>query len=275
MALARTDVGVFTNASSPHGTAAFTTTSFTPPANSLLLVGVALMEDGGGTPQANEDIGVPTISGGGLTYTRETALDGTGLPWYSTKLVVFRAPVGGSPASMTITVDDDTNQAIYGYAVSVIAFTGYDTTTPTAGQIGTGSTDIGDGAHTVTLTTAPTTDDVTLFWLGLDAENNPANSTMAAGWTKVHDDGGPGGSSVIVAARREASTSTTVSVTDVYTAAGSIFKGSMSALIVKAAAGSSPQGVTPSGIATVEAFGSPTLSPGAVTVAPKIGRAHV
>lgn len=138
---------------------------------------------------------------------------------------------------MTITVDDDANQDIYTYCVVALAYTGHDTTTPIAGWVDSGSTDIGDGAHSLTLAAAPAAGDETLACLSIDADGTQTSPSWS-GFTEIYDVvRGDGGASLAVA-YRTGSTSTTVSVTDVFTESGSFYKGSMLAFTVKASAAS-------------------------------------
>lgn len=178
-------------------------------------------------------VGRPTISGGSLSYTQQGFAD-INDP-FSTQITVFTAPVA-TGASMTITVDDNDNDSIYGWSVQVLAYTDYDTSTPITGEVDSGTADIADGSHTLTLSAAPTSADVSLYWLYLDVSNQPGLPTMDTGWTKVFDSGVASGGGTLVTARRESSTSTAVTCTDVYTAGGSFFKASMIALNVQAAA---------------------------------------
>jgi hypothetical protein len=266
VALSRTDVGIY-ESSTAIGTAAFTTPSFTPPANSLLVVSVGFIGN-----NTTGDLGTPTIEGGSLTYTSRSTAFGSAA--WSTKLAIFTAPVGGSPSSMTIKVDDDNNQNIYGYTVSVVAFTGYDTTTPIAGIVSSGSTNIGDGEEKQTLSATPAEADVSLLFLYLDSLNSPPKPSLAAGWTKIHEakTAGEGGLAV---ARRETSTSTEVKVTDIYTAGagGTFSKASMISLIVKAAAESEDVTIVAPAAAATATSASPgiavsiTAAPGAAVAA--------
>ena len=239
MALSRTDVGIYKDSSTPHGTSSFSTSAFTPPDNSLLVISVALMG-----LAITGDLGTPTIDGGGLTYTPISGATVTLSPTYAVKMVAFTAPVT-TGASMTITVDDDNNQNIFGYEVEVTAWTGYDTSTPITGVVSSTTTDIADGAESRTLAATPATDDVTLVFCICDADGATANPTLAAGWTKIHDSGSAGGGGTMWNARRESSTSTTVSVTDIYTGTGSLYKAGLYAFIVKAAATDLPQTIRP------------------------------
>ena len=238
MALVRTDSGIWVSANT-IGTTAFTTGAFTPPDNSLLIVACGTMRES----LTDTTLGRPTITdslGTPLTYTQ---IDFTNLTAaYATQMTVWRAPVVGTGVSMTITVDDPNNFDMYGYQVCVFAFTGYDTSTPVTGTIDTDTTNIADGAHSLTLTAAPTVDDYSLIFLHLDADGANANPTLAAGWTEAFDNGTSGGGGTLVGLHRTASTSTTASVTDVYTGTGSFIKGSMLTLNVKAAAAAAAAG---------------------------------
>lgn len=227
----RTSLGVWVNAIVPDGTAAFVTGSFTPPANSLLVVAVAMMVNGSGFPSTG-DLGQPTISGGGLTWSfvGHSRIDTS----WASRQNVFTAIVGAAPGSMTLTVDDNNNQNIYSYAVSAIAFTDFKNSGPIQGLISSGTTNIGDGAHTLTLTAAPTANDKSLLFVCNDADNAPGNPLLAAGWTLIHDAAVLGGGGGLIVAERSGATSATVTITDVYRAGGVYHKGSMMALVVKA-----------------------------------------
>lgn len=214
---------------SGHGTGSFTSDAFTPADNSLLLIIVSHMRES----ETDTTLGTPNISGGSLEYTPFGTANLT--PQYSTKLTAWTAPVT-TGASMTITVDDANNYDIYTWAIAVIQFTGHDGATPLTGYISSTTGDIGDGAHSLTLTAAPTADDISLIIHGADASNHPQNPTWAANWNEVYDLGTPDGGFGLCVAQRTGSTSTTASVTDVYTAGGTFYKGSMFAVNVKAAA---------------------------------------
>jgi hypothetical protein len=227
VALARTVVGIFSKMNA--GTPAFTTEAFTPPANSLLVVRVYLMRNSG-----ESEMGQPSISGGGLTWTARPTATTTLKPSWSTKAVWFTAPVGSSPSSMTITVDDANNLNIYEYVVSVLAYTGYDVTTPIGGMLGSGTTNIGDGEESRTLSEAPAAGDETLLCIDADATKGPPSPSLDTGWTLVHEKSASGESGIAIASRT-GSTSTTVKVKDSYNVSGGSFsKAGMGALVVRA-----------------------------------------
>lgn len=232
MALTRHDEGAWDSASS-FGTGPFTTGSFTPPNNSLLIVACASMRDSG----TNTTLGRPTItdstSGGPLTYNEIDFANLT--PFFSTQITLWYAEVA-TAQSMTISFDDPNNFTMYAYQACVFAFEGYDTATPVAGDIDSGTTNIADGSHSLTLTATPTANDYSLIFLAIDADGTVANPTLDTGWTLAFDQGSDTGGGIIVGLHRTGSTSTTCLVNDVYTGAGSFFKASMMALIVKAGA---------------------------------------
>lgn len=227
MALSETVIGIFGKTSA--GTPAFVTGSFTPPANSLLVVRVYLMRNTG-----ESEIGTPTISGGSLVWTARGGANTILKPAWSTRATWFTAPVGGSPASMSITVDDLNNLNIFEYVVSVIAYTGYDTTTPIGGINGSSTTNIGDGEEARTLSEAPRAEDITLLSIDVDATIGPPKPSLETGWTSVHEKSG--GESGIAIAKRTGSTSTTVKVKDSYAGGGTFGKGGMGAMVIRAAA---------------------------------------
>lgn len=228
MALSRTVIGIYSKLNA--GTPAFTTEEFTPPANSLLVVRVYLMRKEG-----ESEIGTPAVSGGGLVWTNRGA-NTTLKPAWSTKAVWFTAPVGGSPAKMAVTVDDANNLNIYEYIVSVIAYTGYDTTTPIGGIVSSGATNIGDGEESRELSEAPGVADETLVCIDVDATKAPPAPSLETGWAIVHEKSASGESGIAVASRG-ASTSKVVKVKDVYVGGGTLFKAGLGAMVVRAAAG--------------------------------------
>lgn len=142
MALSRTDYGPYL-ASPPQGTGAFSTGSFTPPDNSLL---VALVLGGTDSP-ASENSYVTT--GGSLTWTKRVfetiTYSGDGL------LIQFWTAPVTTGASMTVT---STHTGINSYNMSIwpYAYTGYDTGSPIGG---TASDNDATGTNSLTLSATP------------------------------------------------------------------------------------------------------------------------
>lgn len=171
-------VGV-SHSSDNFSTDSYTTASFTPPNNCLLVVIVNCESKPGNVAT---DL---TISGGSLTWTRQVAILAT-TGDFPTASVIFTAPVS-TGASMTLTFNDtaglnpSSGKAIYICAYNV---TGYDTGTP-IGATGT-STALGDGAVSFTMSGAAAS--TSAVFSATCAETNGGGlsspSTQAgSGWT--------------------------------------------------------------------------------------------
>jgi len=221
--------------STGHGTGTFVTSAFTPPSNSVMLVGINAMLDGG---SSDESLTI-TVTGGGWTYNREVNV--SSLVAYSQNLVIFAAEVA-TGASMQLTIDCGAID-VYVYGVSVVAFEGYDTGTPTGG-IGTViDTASPDGAQSFTLDVAPSTDDYVFGIIGMDKES--LGCTPGSTFTEVHDLQS-GAACGFESQQRTGSTSATVDWVDSHTGTGGIFKLAACGVVVKAAAGGAG-GATPGG----------------------------
>lgn len=228
MALTRTNqIGAIS--SSAHGTGAFTTSSFTPPDNSLLVVAAGGVENSGTTNPSND----LTISGGGLTFTRQTVIGHT-TSW-TMGLAIWTAPVT-TGASMTLSVDCAARN-MWWLSASAVAYTGYDTGAP-IGATGT-LVDVTtpDGAQSFTLSGAPATDSEVFASLLMDKEG--LGTTPGAAFTEIHDlqVGTEGGLETEI---RTGSTSTTVDWVDCHTGTGNMFTLVGAAVEIKAAASGPP-----------------------------------
>ena len=249
MALARTSRGSWSS-SEGHGTGGFTTGSFTPSANSLLIVTCFILPNGGSTDVS----GSLTISdSAGLTWTA-IANVGNATYWSSGQRA-WRAPVGASPSSMTVTVDCGAND-IYFYLTTAIDFTGYDTSTPigaTATGGSSGSTGLGiDGAVSITLSGAPASDSYVIGLLGQDYGTAGTNNVApGSGWTELYDFRGSDNYEGVQLQERTGSTSTTVGWGDIDNGTCIVSKTIALAFEVKVAA---------SGIAITPGAGTLTLA---------------
>jgi hypothetical protein len=152
----------------------FTSGSFTPPDNSLLVVMLAAY-----------NVTSASISGGGLTWTQQVSLQDNGTD--KDFLVVWTAPVT-TGSSMTVTVSTLNFDASNG-TMQIISYTGYDTTTPIGATASNNS--IGtDGPQSLTLSAAP---DTASEILGVMAGNSngsaPGETTVTpgTGWTEIED----------------------------------------------------------------------------------------
>lgn len=171
MALVRTN-----EISAGTETATTVTGSFTPPNNSLLVVGVCGLNSIQDTNSSNF-----TVSGGGLTWTSRlfsNSVNGGNHQWVG----VYTAPVT-TGVSMTVTAT--ASSGAYDVVVAVVAYTGYDTSTP----IGVTGSNSWDAAQSGTLTynlsgTPAGTSEVIALYNALTP-----TSTMAAGtgWTNQYN----------------------------------------------------------------------------------------
>lgn len=147
MALAIDASSPITATNSVSTTATVASASFTPPANSLLVVLWAGDEQSGGSSAT------PTITGGSLTYTlRQWKANGQGTPALNGQAAIWTAPVASS-AAMTVTVTQGTLGNFREAALRVLVIT--DTSQPTVGTSSKGGQSTGTAvpmAYTATQT---------------------------------------------------------------------------------------------------------------------------
>lgn len=257
MALART-TRIGTASATSIGTAAYTTTSFTP-ADGSILVAAAFV----GFSSAN-GTWAPTISDtAGGTWTQRASVSSTAGGWASGIRVWTRPVVTG--ASMTVSFDQGAVSVDGGYAVSIIEFTGQDGTTPQFGataKVAAGT----DGADNVVLTATPATADYALGFLGRDMNSGTATSSPGATgpFTELQDFTTSAGVGM-ESEERTGSTSTTVDWADLNTAAGDLFRIALATIGITAATGGSPQTWTGSAATVAIAASSGTFVPGVAT----------
>lgn len=221
MALSRTNLlgQISPTPTGNFGTGNFTTTAFTPPSNSLLVVGVSIIENSGTTTDPLSSI---TVSGGGWTYTGGpgVSVSPTSFP---TATKVFTAPVG-TGASMALTIGTG-GRAIGEYSVTVVAYTGYNTGAPT-GATATGTQGSGfTGPPTpfsITLSAAPASTSEVFAVAGMDKTVAGASPGTTGTWTEVDDVENTdwGG---LESQARTGSTSTTVDWADLRSGGGALF----------------------------------------------------
>jgi hypothetical protein len=151
MALSRTQYGPYIHNNAgfvPQGSGPFTSGSFTPPNNSLLVVIVL----------CGIDIANPTneghyvVTGGSLTWTKQTS---NNVSWGGDGAIVqvWTAPVV-TGASMTVTLTH-TGHDIYACAVFPFAYTGHNVASPVGGL---DAEWIASNTNTLTLSSTPATD---------------------------------------------------------------------------------------------------------------------
>ena len=181
MALVVTGRGNDTGAGA-SGTANKTTASFTPSANSLLVMVATVQREGHTTASAW------TISDTAwLTWTQR-ALSSNIAGNFGGDIILWTAPVGASPAAMTITIDPfaTTITGWIGYALFDI--TGHDTTTPLPqSAVANTTTSTGNSVSlTVTLGSAPTSGNLVI---GVFTGQNDAAGgfTSISGFTELYN----------------------------------------------------------------------------------------
>lgn len=206
-----------------------TTTSLTPPSNSLLVVSVLVVN--------NQSSGTLTVSGGGLTWTRQKTFTSPNTPsGYTYKQEVWTAQVT-TGAPMTITVDGTGTSGTDPARVTVqaVAFTGYNTASPIGGTASGSS--LGDAAATITLSSAPVASSIVFATRGT-ADNATVNSsaTPGPGWTEVYDQATSAGYGDLQTMVRTNSTSTSVTWSNMAdSTSASLWESSAFALEIKAA----------------------------------------
>lgn len=240
MALSRTDLlGQLSGASGNFGTGAFTTSSFSPPSNSLLVVAVLAIENAATSTSFLAELTI--ASSNGLTFTNRVETEASPTA-FGLAIRIWTAPVT-TGTSMTLTLDCGT-RSIGTYATSVVAYTGYDTGTPVGG---TGS-NFHDGitgtptAASLTLNASPAATSEVFGAAGMDKSS--ANATPGAAFTEIHDlfNSDWGGLETEI---RTGSTSTTVDWVDLIPGGGTLFNYGVVGLAVNVASGGADPGVPP------------------------------
>jgi hypothetical protein len=118
----RIHMGQFESASTAEG-ANFITPSFTPPANSTLVVMLGSDKAGADVDNNADVTGNQTITdSAGLTWTKRAT--GAGAAQTGGECHIWTAPVGSSPASMTITFNHGATNTISLYSALVLAYRG-------------------------------------------------------------------------------------------------------------------------------------------------------
>lgn len=231
MALARTDHGFHfhDNSGGAQGTGPFSTGSFTPANDSLLVAAVMC----GINDAASGDADYIT-TGGGWTWTKRVNRT---LTFATDGLIhqLWTAPVG-TGASMTVT-STHTGHESYAFGIAVYAYTGYDTSTPVGG---TASGDSTGTSQSLTLSASPASDDDVLAFINVTAANgngSDASATPGSSFVELFETNSPSSFEKWQAQARTGSTSTAVSWTTASSAGSPFDQRIYSALTIKVAAG--------------------------------------
>lgn len=171
--------------STNHGTGSFATSSFTPPDNTILVVGVGAIG-----ADDNDCLPSVTISDSlGLTWTEISGAEvqyqnsGQGTDW-----VKFYYTTITTGASMTITVDCGAN-SIWQYYVNVWAFTNYNSSSP-FGAIATHQSGTGGAPLNLTLNATP---NASSYLVGMAVADSSGTATDAGtGWDEDFQSWGSG-----------------------------------------------------------------------------------
>lgn len=229
MPLSRTTYTI-QSSSTGHGTGSYTTGSFTPPNNSLLVIGAYFMTNSGsGGADRSGDLTITDSAG--LTWTARVNNGNTDS--FAVGGRIWTAPVV-TGSSMTVTIDSGAND-IYVYQVHPYAYTGYNTGTPT-GATATGSLTGITGSVSMTLSGAPASTSEVVALMALSPGNGTTDATPGTGWTEIYEsitDWDHGSQSQI----RTGSTSTDVSWNAVNGASPSPSSVQVAVEILEAAAG--------------------------------------
>jgi hypothetical protein len=259
MALSRVNRHAETSGNA-FGTGTFTTTSFTPANNTLLVCRISAHS------QANDAfVGSDlTISGGGLTWTSRVV--STTDPGWAYGDRVWSAPVT-TGASMTIAADAGAF-AIENYRVEVYEYSGHDSVSP-IGTSAVGSDADGDGAGNITLGASPaSTSEVLAFANAARGGGAGGTIDVGAGWTEIYDTSRADWWD-FQAQSRTSSTSTSVDWADLAVGAGAPLGATLIALEIKQAAAptidTQPQSISVPEGETAQFTVSATSSGGALT----------
>jgi hypothetical protein len=215
--------------STGHGAGGFTTGSFTPPANSILVAIVHAVGDGGA-----EDIDTNITIADSLTHTWTSRALGNIDSGWAAIARIYTAPNTPTTA-FTITVDCGADN-IHDYVVTVAAIESYDTGSPTGATASSNNDTTVDGSDTITLSATPASDSFVIAAISHVPTSGITGITHGTGWTELADNAVAdwlGAQSQY----RTGSTSTTVTWDDVYVGAGSGFRTCLCAVEIKAAAG--------------------------------------
>lgn len=269
MALSRTSL-IGSASSGNHGTGSFSSGSFTPPNNSLIVAFVYGQAWPGSVPSAASPF---SCTGGSLTWTRRLIVTTASNGWPS-QMEIWTAPVT-TGSSMTITVDH-ASATMGGWLIHAVAYTGYDTSTPTGATASSASLAT-DGAATITLSGSPASDSEVLAGRLLQMDTaGGCSATQGSGWTELYDASVNDWASAETQVRG-GSTSTSVAWADVNGNGAAIATSIAGAIEIKAA--SSGVSLTATGIATgAPSVGSPAITQkhaltatGVATGAPPVG----
>lgn len=190
------------------GTTSFTTASFTPSNNSLL---VAIVHVSRSNVSSADVLANITATTSGLTWTKQTAISAIanyGAGNYNEELIVFTAPVT-TGASMTIQFGGFVAATDGHWYCQVLEATGYNTSTPLGGTALTNNN--ASNTPSMSLSSSPATSSVVVgISSTATSSGTQTGCTAGTGFSVLDSHGGSGDYMEIGAETRGSSTSTTV-----------------------------------------------------------------
>jgi hypothetical protein len=194
----------------------------------------------------------------GTTGWTQVTTEGTGLPGY----VFYRFAGASEPASYTFT--GSVNQT---YWVQTDAVIGADLTSPIRGSGGNSTTASGSTVA-VTVSTAAGSNDLVVAYFSQRGNSDVGGASMSfpTGFTKTNAGNGAasGGSQYSYSQATKTPSSEGTSYTLSFVSSTTRLGGA----VVNVAAGSPPQTISPTGIASSASPGTPSIAKGAVSVSP-------
>lgn len=171
-----------------------TSASFTPPANSRLFAMFATWNNN------NTIVGTPSVSGGSLTWTKNDDFDigagGDNDANYIFRHWLFEAPVGGSPSSMTVTMDGYgvTCDSAYGYVIVAVegAVSEFVQTAIVDPADNSGGTGASSQTADLDFVRPPASGNLQLYAAFGDTDDTTSTFNLPTGWTEVDSDGTAG-----------------------------------------------------------------------------------
>ncbi len=233
MALARTN-RINSASADNFGTGAYTSASFTPTPNSLVVVWGFGIEE---SADSIEGTSFTILDSIGSTFTSRVAT--TTSPGWGYGVRCWTSEAGSSPAARTVSIDCGATN-IHAYRLFIDDITGYDTGTPVTGAI-VGSDADGNGAASVTLAASPVAADIVYGAAAMGISGGSPTVTPGVGFSELLDATSAGWANWHLETITGV-TSTTVDWQDLNAGAGTNLGASLAALIIKnAAAGGATQ----------------------------------
>lgn len=236
MALVRTN-RINSASADNFGTGNYTSASFTPSANSLVVVWAWVIQE---AADVIEGTNLTVSDSLGSSFTSRVAT--TSSPGWGYGIRCWTMEAGASPAARTVTVGIGGTNA-HAYRLWVDDITGYDTTTPVTGAI-VGTDADGDGAAALTLAASPTVDDIIYGAAATGISSGTPSVSPGSGFTELLDALSTGWANWHLQTVTGV-TSTNVPWADLNAGAGSNLGATLAALIIKNAAAGGGGGQAP------------------------------